>query len=174
MKQKRKGITLYRKWWSKPSQEKEIQKGKIVVWRGLTNSWEKENAKAKEKRKDIHLNAEFQRTARRHKKAFVSDQCKEIEENSRMGKTRDLFKKIWNTKGTFHAKMGTIKHKMARTSICWDFPKSSLWWEEILRPQKAKKRGRKAPLRLPPWVMPWGPSEDASTSARASFGLSFY
>ena len=58
-----------------------------------------------------HLNAEFQRIARRDKKAFLSDQCKEIEENNRMGKTRDLFKKIRDTKGTFHAKMGTIKHR---------------------------------------------------------------
>ena len=57
------------------------------------------------------LNAEFQRIARRDKKAFLSDQCKEIEENNRMGKTRDLFKKIRDTKGTFHAKMGTIKDR---------------------------------------------------------------
>ena len=58
-----------------------------------------------------HLNAEFQRLARRDKKAFLSDQCKEIEENNRMGKTRDLFKKIKDTKGTFHAKMGSIKDR---------------------------------------------------------------
>ena len=58
-----------------------------------------------------HLNAEFQRIARRDKKGFLSDQCKEIEENNRMGKTRDLFKKIRDTKGTFHAKMGTIKDR---------------------------------------------------------------
>ena len=58
-----------------------------------------------------HLNAEFQRIARRDKKAFFSDQCKEIEENNRMGKTRDLFKKIRDTKGTFHAKMGSIKDR---------------------------------------------------------------
>ena len=64
-----------------------------------------------EKERYIHLNAEFQRRARRDKKAFLSDQCKEIEENSRMGKTRDLFKKIRDTKGTFHAKMGTIKDR---------------------------------------------------------------
>ena len=57
------------------------------------------------------MNAEFQRIARRNKKAFLSDQCKEIEENNRMGKTRDLFKKIEDTKGTFHAKMGSIKDK---------------------------------------------------------------
>ena len=64
-----------------------------------------------EKERYIHLNAEFQRTARRDKKAFLSDQCKEIEENNRMGKTRDCFKKIRDTKGTFHAKMGTIKDR---------------------------------------------------------------
>ena len=58
-----------------------------------------------------HLNAEFQRMARRDKKAFLSDQCKKIEENNRMGKTRDLFKKIRDTKGTFHANMGTIKNR---------------------------------------------------------------
>ena len=67
-------------------------------------------AKSKgEKERYPHLNAEFQRTARRDKKAFLSDQYKDIEENNRMGKTRDLFKKIRDTKGTFHAKMGTIK-----------------------------------------------------------------
>ena len=59
----------------------------------------------------LHLNAEFQRITRRDKKPFLSDQCKEIEENNRMGKTRDLFKKIKDTKGTFHAKMGTIKDR---------------------------------------------------------------
>ena len=63
------------------------------------------------KERYTHLNAEFQRTARRGKKAFLSDQCKEIEENNRTGKTRDRFKKIRDTKGTFHAKMGTIKDR---------------------------------------------------------------
>ena len=62
-----------------------------------------------EKERYVHLNADFQRTARKHKKAFLSDQCKEIEENNTMGKTRDLFKKIRDAKGTFHAKMGSIK-----------------------------------------------------------------
>ena len=61
--------------------------------------------------KESYLNAEFQRIARRDKKAFLSDQCKEIEENNRMGKTRDLFKKIRETKGIFHAKMGSIKDR---------------------------------------------------------------
>ena len=64
-----------------------------------------------EKERYIHLNAEFQRTARRDKKAFLSDQCKEIEENNRMGKTRDLFKKIRDTKGMFHSKMGSINDR---------------------------------------------------------------
>ena len=64
-----------------------------------------------EKERYIYLNAEFQRLARRDKKAFLSDHCKEIEENNRMGKTRDLFMKIRDTKGAFHAKMGTIKHR---------------------------------------------------------------
>ena len=64
-----------------------------------------------EKERYIHMNAEFQRRARRDKKTFLSDQCKEIKENNRMGKTRDLFKKIRDTKGIFHAKMGTIKDR---------------------------------------------------------------
>ena len=69
-------------------------------------------AKSKgEKERYTHLNAEFRRIARRDKKAFLSDQCKEIEENSRMGKTRDIFKKIRDTKGTFHAKMCSIKDR---------------------------------------------------------------
>ena len=67
-----------------------------------------------ERQRYIHLNAEFQRIARRDKKGFLSDQCKEIEENNRMGKTRDLFKKIRDTKGTFHAKMGSIKDRNGR------------------------------------------------------------
>ena len=73
---------------------------------------EKREAKGKgEKERYTHLNTEFQRVARRDKKAFLRDQCKEIQENNRMEKTRDLFKKIRDTKGTFHAKMGTIKDR---------------------------------------------------------------
>ena len=72
----------------------------------------RKEAKSKgEKERYSHLNAEFQSIARRDKKAFLSDQCKEIEENNRMGKTGDLFKKIWAPKGTFHAKMGSIKDR---------------------------------------------------------------
>ena len=86
-----------------------MQQGRTVVWGGVTNSWE---VKGKgEKEKYTHLNAEFQRTARRDKKAFLSDQRKEIEENNRTGKTRNILKKIRDTKGTFHAKMGTIKDR---------------------------------------------------------------
>ena len=78
----------------------------MVVWGGLTNSREKIEVKGKgEKERYTHLNAEFQRIARRDKKAFLSDHCKEIEENNRMGKTRDLFKKIRVIKGIIHAKM---------------------------------------------------------------------
>ena len=78
-----------------------------MLKKALQIAEKRKDAKAKEKRKDIpiYLNAEFQRLARRDKKAFLSDQYKEIEGNNRMGKTRDLFKKIRDTKGTFHAKM---------------------------------------------------------------------
>ena len=71
----------------------------------------KEGKGKEEKERYAHLSAQFQRIARRNKKAFLSDQCKEIEENNRMGKTRDLFKKIRDPKGTFHAKMGTVKDR---------------------------------------------------------------
>ena len=83
-----------------------MQKSKMAVLEGLTNSCEKQRSK-KQRRKERykHLNAEFQRIARRDKKAFFSDQRREIEEKNRMGKTRDLFKKIRDIKGTFHAKM---------------------------------------------------------------------
>ena len=85
---------------------------KMAVWGALKNSCEKKGSeKQRRKGRYKHLNAEFQRIARRDKKAFFSDQCKEIEENNRMGKTKDLFKKIRDTKGTFHAKMGSIKDK---------------------------------------------------------------
>ena len=82
----------------------------------LQIAMKRREAKSKgEKETYKHLNAEFQRIARRDKKAFLRDQCKEIEENNRMGKTRDLFKKTRGTKGTFHAKMGTIKERMVWT-----------------------------------------------------------
>ena len=84
----------------------------MVVWGGLTKVEERREVKGKgEKERYTQLNAEFQRIARSNKKAFLSDQSKKIEETNRMGKTRDLFKKIWETKGKFHAKMGTIKNQ---------------------------------------------------------------
>ena len=94
-------MTLYRKQWSRPSPRKEMQKGKMVVWGGLTNSGEKKVKGKGEKERNTHLNAEFQKIARRDKKAFLSDQCKEIEETNRMGKIRNLFKKIWDTEEHF-------------------------------------------------------------------------
>ena len=84
----------------------------MAIWGGLTNSCEKKGREREgEKERYKHLNVDFQRIARKDKKAFLSDQCKEIEENNRMGETRDLFKKIRDTEGTFHAKMGSIKDR---------------------------------------------------------------
>ena len=92
--------------------EKKCKKAKWLPEEALEIAEKRREVKGKgEKERYPHLNAEFQRIARRDKKAFLSDQCKEIEENSRMGKTRDLFKKIIDTKGTFHAKMGSIKDR---------------------------------------------------------------
>ena len=90
----------------------EYKKEKWLPEEALQIAMKRRQAKSKgEKERYKHLNAEFQRIARRDKKAFLSDQCKETEENNRMGKTRDLFKKIRDTKGTFHAKMGSIKDR---------------------------------------------------------------
>ena len=92
--------------------KKKCKKGKWLSEEALQIAEKRREARGKgEKERYIHLNAEFQRIARGDKKAFVSDQCKEIEENNRIGKTRDLFKKIRDTKGIFHAKMGTIKDR---------------------------------------------------------------
>ena len=100
----RRFVILYRRQGADHHQEKEMQKSKMAVKR--------REAKSKgEKERYTHLNAEFQRIARREKKAFLSDQCKEIEENNRMGKTRGLLKKIRDTKGIFHAKMDSIKDR---------------------------------------------------------------
>ena len=89
-----------------------MEKAKWLSGEALQIALKRREAKSKgEKERYKHLNTEFQRIARREKRAFLSNQCKEIEENNRMGKTRDLFKKIRDTKGTFHAKMGSIKHR---------------------------------------------------------------
>ena len=95
------------------------KKCKIAKWlseEGLQIAVKRREAKSKgEKERYAHLNADFQRIARRDKKAFLMDQCKETEENNRMGKTRELFKKIRDTKGTLHAKMGSIKARNGMT-----------------------------------------------------------
>ena len=93
-------------------QEKEMQKSKMAVLGGPQIAVNRKEPKSKgKKERYTHLNAKFQRISRRDKKAFLSDQCKEIEENNRMGKTRDVFKKTKDTKGTFHAKMGKIEDR---------------------------------------------------------------
>ena len=92
--------------------EKKCKKAKWLSGEALQIAVRRREEKSKgEKERYKHLNAEFQRIARRNKKAFLSDQCKEIEEKNRMGKTRDLFKKIRDTKGTFHAQIGLIKDR---------------------------------------------------------------
>ena len=94
------------------SKKKKWKKAKWLSGEALQIAEKRKESKGKaEKERYSHLNAEFQRISRRDKKAFFSDQYKEIEENNRMGKTRDLFKKIRDTKGTFHAKMGSIKDR---------------------------------------------------------------
>ena len=110
-------------------EEKKFKKAKLLSEEGLQIAEKRRKVKGKrEKERYTHLNAEFQRLARRDKKAFLSDQCKEIDGNNRMGKTRDCFKKIRDTKGTFHAKMGSTKDRngMDLTEV-EDFKQS---WQE--------------------------------------------
>ena len=106
-------VTLYRRQGSKPSPwKRNAKKAKWLSREALQIAEKRREVNSKgQKERYKHLNAEFQRIARRDKKAFLSDQCKEIEENNRMRKTRDLFRKIRDTKGTFHAKMGSIKDR---------------------------------------------------------------
>ena len=107
---------MYRRQGSRPSPwKRNVKKTKCLYEEALQITVERWEAKSKgEKERYTHLNAEFQRIARRDKKAFLSDQCNEIEENNRMGKTRDLFKKIRDTKGTFRGKMGSIEDRNGR------------------------------------------------------------
>ena len=108
--------------------KKKYKKAKLLSEEALQIAVERREVKSKgEKERYTHLNAEFQRIARSDKEAFLSDQCKEIEENSRMGKTRDLFKKIRDTKGTFYAKMGSIKDRNCRDLTEEDIKKR---WQE--------------------------------------------
>ena len=103
-------MTLYRRQRSRPSPwKRNAKKQNGCLGTALQIAVKRKVKRKGEKERYTHLNAEFQRIARRDKKAFLSIQCKEIEENNRMGKTRDLFRKIRDTKGMFHAKMGSIK-----------------------------------------------------------------
>ena len=95
-------------------QKKKCKKAKWLSKEALQLAVKREVKSKREKERYTHLNSEFQRIAKRYKKTFLSDQCKEIEESNRMGKTRDLFKKMRDTKGTFHAKMGLIKDRNCR------------------------------------------------------------
>ena len=109
-------------------QEKEMQKSKTAVWGGLTNSLEKKRSEKQRKKGKIHpFECRLPKNTRRGKKGFLSDQCKEIEENNRMGKNRDLSKKINDIKGIFHAKMGTIKDRWYGLTKAEDIKKR---WQE--------------------------------------------
>ena len=109
--------------------KKKCKKAKWPSEEALQIAVKRKEAKSKgEKERYKHLNAEFQRIARRDKKAFLSDQCKEIEENNKIGKTRDLFKNLRDTKGTFHAKMGSIKDRKRIDLIETEDIKK--WWQE--------------------------------------------
>ena len=108
---------MYRRWGSRPSSwKRNAKKEKRLSEEDLQTAVNRREAKSKgEKERYKHLNAQFQRIARRDKKAFLSDQGKELEESNRMGKARDLFMKIRDTKGTFQAKMSTIKNRNSKT-----------------------------------------------------------
>ena len=120
-------VTLYRRWIKTIPKKKKCKKAKWLSEEALHIAVKRREAKCKgEKERYIHLNADFRRIARRDKKAFLSDQCTEIEETNRMGKTRDLFKKIRDIKGTFHAKMGALKDRN-NMGLTEDFKKR---WQE--------------------------------------------
>ena len=118
--------------------KKKCKKAKWLSEKALQTAEKRREAKGKsEKERYTHLYAEFQRRARRDKKAFLHDQCKEIEENNRIGKTRNLHKKIRDTKGTFHAKMGTIKDRNDRDlTEAEDIKKR---WQEYTEKNYSKK-----------------------------------
>ena len=122
--------------------KKKCKKAKWLSEEALQIAVKRREVKSKgEKERYTHLNAEFQRIARRDKKAFLSDKCREIEENNRMGKTRYLFKKIRDIKGTFNAKMGSIKDRNGR----------DLQWQPTLVLLPGKSRGRRSLVGLSPW-----------------------
>ena len=124
-------VTLYRRRESRPSPWKRKVKKQWLSREALQIAVKRREVKSKgEKERYKHLNAEFQRRAKRDKKAFLSDQCKEIEEKNRMEKTSDLLKKIRDTKGTFHAKMGSIKDRIGRDLIETEDIKKT--WQEYI------------------------------------------
>ena len=143
--------------------EKKCKKANWLSGEALQIAVKRREVKSKgEKERYKHLNAEFQRIARRDKKAFLSNQCKEIEEKKRMGKTRDLFKKIRDTEGTFHAKMGSIKDRngldlteslvaqmVKRLSTMWETWVRSLAWEDPL------EKGTAIHSSILAWGIPW-------------------
>ena len=131
--------SFYRRQWSIPSPRKRNAKGKMVVWGGLTNSWEEKDKGENERY--IRLNVKFQRRARRDKKVFLSDQCKEIRENNKIGKIRVLVKKIKDTKGIFHARMGTIKGRNG-TGLTEAGTTKKRWKEYTKELYKKKKKKR--------------------------------
>ena len=126
--------------------EKKCKKAKWLLEEALQIAEKGREAKGKwENERYIHLNAEFQRIARRDKKAFLSDQCKEIDENNRMGKTRDIFKKIRDIKGIVHAKMGTMKDRN-----CMDLIRRRQWHPTpVLLP--GKSHGWRSLVGCSPW-----------------------
>ena len=129
--------------------KKKCKKAKWLSEKDLQIAEKRRKAKSKgEKERYTHLNAEFQRIARRDKKAFLTNQCKEIEENNRMGKTRDLFKKIRDIKGTFHGKMGLIgKPPILNFPLNWEL--STLTGVQITTTLK-----NKAPSSIPSKLIP--------------------
>ena len=137
-------VTLYRRHGSRPSPwKRNAKKGKWLSGEALQIAVKRRRAKSKgEKERYKHLNSEFQRIARGDKKAFFSNQCKEIEENNRMWKTRDLFKKIRDTKGTFHAKMGSIDRNGMDLTEAEDIKKRWQKYTEELYKKDLHKIGR--------------------------------
>jgi len=134
----RRFMTFYRRQESRPSPwKRNVKKQYGCLMRPLIAVKRREVKSKGEKERYKHLNADFQRIARRDKKAFPSDQCKEMEENNRMGKTRDLFKRIRDTKGTFHAKMGSIKDRNGMDLTEAEYIKKR-WQEYTEEPYKKK------------------------------------
>ena len=127
--------------------EKKWKKAKWLSGEALQIAVKRREVKSKgEKERYKHLNAEFQRIARRDKKTFLSNECKEIENNNRMRKTRDLFKKIRDTKGTFHAKMGSIKDRYS-TDLT-EAEDIKMRWQECTEEGKRKAKGKRKDISI--------------------------